>query len=316
MSPVEKRHDRLHRSGVAEREVVHEEAHVRVAASRRARMLRSANVAAHALGPPASVPMRPRARLGEPRLPDERLPLHLLLPGLPSIRSVPRTGGRARPVRRNGHLPDAARARDARGGRGRDAVREPFEQGSPLVRRLLPDPDREHRRGTAFPGHRHDSFLHGPRGRRPFPGRGAWSAALPHLRRFRRRDAPTGRAPAAVARRLRPPRLEDSTLVGGRAQPADAVLRRSNPGSTRRTARSHAGLARGPCRGPPLRARPAVSRPSRGHPGRRALEHANASPCSRKLRRRRENDDSHLRCVSMGGSWCRAHGAARVNRRS
>ena len=44
-----------------------------------------------------------------------------------------------------------------------------------------------------------DSFLHGPRGRRPFPRRGARPAALPHLRTLRHRAAP--------AERARPPSL-------------------------------------------------------------------------------------------------------------
>src|SRR5262249_57243041 len=38
--------------------------------------------------------------------------------------------------------------------------------------------------------------------------------------------APAERARSPVARRFRPPRVKDSRLVGARARPADAVLRR------------------------------------------------------------------------------------------
>ena len=67
--------------------------------------------------------------------------------------------------------------------------------------------------------------LSGSRSRQSFPGRGARSAALPHLRKFRRRAAPAERARSAVARGFRPPRVKDARLVGARPRPADAVLR-------------------------------------------------------------------------------------------
>src|SRR5262245_21737379 len=73
-------------------------------------------------GPPASVSVRPHARHRERRLPVHRLPLRLLLQGLPSVRKFPRAGGRARPGRWYGHLPDAARAREAHSGHGRPSV--------------------------------------------------------------------------------------------------------------------------------------------------------------------------------------------------
>jgi hypothetical protein len=122
--------------------------------------------------------------------PVERLPLRLLLQGLPGIRAFPRAGGRARPGRRNGHLPDAARPGEARRRHGCHALPAPLQQGLALVRRLLSDPDCQHRHRAALPGHRRGSFLHEPRGRRSFPGRSPRSAALPHLRTLRRRALP------------------------------------------------------------------------------------------------------------------------------
>src|SRR5262249_40343056 len=41
----------------------------------------------------------------------------------------------------------------------------------------------------------------------PFPERGAWSAALPHLRTLRRRPAPAESTRSPVARGFRPPRV-------------------------------------------------------------------------------------------------------------
>jgi Family of unknown function (DUF6151) len=98
--------------------------------------------------------------------------------------------------------------------------------------------------GPRFPGHRRGSFLHGPCGRRPFPGRGARSAALPPLRAVCRRAAAAERTRSAVARGLRRARVKDFRLVGARAQPAHAVFRRSHEGSARRAARAHAERAR------------------------------------------------------------------------
>jgi Family of unknown function (DUF6151) len=65
-------------------------------------------------------------------------------------------------------------------------------------------------------------------------------AALPHLRRLRRRAAPAERARAAVARSLRPPGIEDIRLVGARPRPAVSALRRSHECPARRAARAHA----------------------------------------------------------------------------
>src|SRR6266545_1284764 len=45
--------------------------------------------AAHALGPAASVPVRPHARRRKRRLPVHRLALRLLLQGLPGVRAFP-----------------------------------------------------------------------------------------------------------------------------------------------------------------------------------------------------------------------------------
>jgi hypothetical protein len=73
---------------------------------------------------------------------------------------------------------------------------------------------------------------------------GARSAALPHLRTFCRRAAPAERARSTVARGFRPPRVKDARLVGARAQPAHAVLRRSDEGSACHAARAHAERAR------------------------------------------------------------------------
>jgi hypothetical protein len=80
--------------------------------------------------------------------------------------------------------------------------------------------------------------------RQSFPGRGARSVPLPPLRRLRGRTAAAERARCAVARATRPPRVKHTRLVGARAQPANAVLRRSNEGSARRAARAHAERAR------------------------------------------------------------------------
>jgi hypothetical protein len=48
---------------------------------------------------------------------------------------------------------------------------------------------------------------------------------------LRRRAAPAECARSAVARGFRPPRAKTARLVGARAQPADAVLRRSDEGA-------------------------------------------------------------------------------------
>src|SRR5262249_21328949 len=95
----------------------------------------------------------------------------------------------------------------------------------PLVHRLLPDPDRQHR-GPARPPDRTDPLFHGPPGGRPFPRRGARPAPLPNLRTLRRRAAPADADRAAVIRGLRPPRIEDVRLVDARPRSADSVLRR------------------------------------------------------------------------------------------
>jgi hypothetical protein len=118
-------------------------------------------------------------------------------------------------------------------------VPAPFQQGFALVHELLPDPDCQHRRPAALPGHRRGSFLHGSWGRRSFPRRGVGSAALPHLRNLGRRAAPAERAGSAVAQGFRLSRIKDARLVGARARPADAVLRRSDESSACRTARPH-----------------------------------------------------------------------------
>src|SRR5262249_46690356 len=76
-------------------------------------------------------------------------------------------------------------------------------------------------------------------------------AALPHLRTLRRRAAPAERARAAVARNLRPPRIEDIRLVGAWARPAVSVLRRSHECPARSAARAHAERARSPLNGAP-----------------------------------------------------------------
>jgi hypothetical protein len=94
-------------------------------------------------------------------------------------------------------------------------------------------------RSAGLPGHWHDSLLHGPRGAQSFSGRGAWSAALPHLRTLCRRASPAERTRSAVAWDFRPPRIKVARLVDARARSAHAVLRRSNEGSARRAARAH-----------------------------------------------------------------------------
>jgi hypothetical protein len=129
---------------------------------------------------------------------------------------------------------------------GTDAMRclRLSNKGLALVRRLLSDPDCQHRHRAALPGHRRGSFLHEPRGRRSFPGRSPRSAALPHLRTLRRRASPAQRARSAVARDFRPPCVKAARLVGARPRSADAVLRRSDEGSARRAARAHAERAR------------------------------------------------------------------------
>src|SRR6478736_8944365 len=86
-------------------------------------------------------------------------------------------------------------------------------------------------RSAGLPGHWHDSLLHGPRGAQSFSGRGAWSAALPHLRTLCRRASPAERNRSAVAWDFRPPRIKVARLVDARARSAHAGLRRSNEGS-------------------------------------------------------------------------------------
>src|SRR5262245_22419467 len=85
--------------------------------------------------------VRPPARRRERRLPVHRIALRVLLQGLPGFRALPRTVGHSRSGRRNGHLPDAAWARDAYRRHGRHAVPAPLRQGLALVHQLLPDPD-------------------------------------------------------------------------------------------------------------------------------------------------------------------------------
>src|SRR5262249_26510887 len=60
----------------------------------------------------------------------------------PLVPSLPGAAGRARPRRRNGHLPDAATARETHCGYGCRAVPASVQGRPPLVHRLLPDPDR------------------------------------------------------------------------------------------------------------------------------------------------------------------------------
>jgi hypothetical protein len=155
-----------------------------------------------------------------------------------------RSGGRARPRRRNRYLPHGARARKTHRGHGRAAMPSPLRQGFALVQRMLPDADCQHSRRAGLPGHRHGSLLHGPRGLRSFPGRGTGSAALPHLRTLCHRAAPTEHARSAVCRDVRPPRVKAARLVDARAQSADAVLRRSDEGTARRAAQAHGKRAR------------------------------------------------------------------------
>src|SRR5262249_55525925 len=192
-----------------------------------------------AIGRPAAVPVRPRARRRERDFAVLRLSLRLLLQGLPGIRAFPRAHGRARRSRRHRHLPDAAGARDAYRGRGGPAMSALLQQGAALVRRLLPDPDRQHRRRCALPGGRGNSLFHGPPGGRPFPRRGAWSSPLPNLRTLGRQATPTDGA-AALVRDLRASRNEAAGLVGARARPADSVLRQSHKRALLRAARAHA----------------------------------------------------------------------------
>jgi hypothetical protein len=167
------------------------------------------------------------------------------------------------------------RAREAHRGHRRHAVPALLQQGLALVHRLLPDPNCQHRRRAGLPGHRRGSFLHGPRGRRPCPGRGARSAALPPLRAFCRRAAAAERTGSAVARGLRRARVKDSRLVGVRAQPAHAVRRRPDEGSARRAARAHA------------------------EPARRSLTH---SVTASSLRHRLAEPQIHYRAVEPSGS--------------
>ena len=141
------------------------------------------------------------------------------------------------------HLPPA-RVKTHRG-HGGAAMPLPLRQGVALVQRLLPDPGRQHSRAAGLPCHRRGAFIHGPRSRRSIPGRGARSAALPHLRTLRHQTAPAGRAPSTICRAFRTPRLNTARLVAARAQPPHAVLRRSHQGAARRAARAQGERARG-----------------------------------------------------------------------
>ncbi len=196
-------------------------------------MIRSGTNAARR---PASVPVRLLARRRDRRLAIQRLPLPLLLRRLPGVRALPRARRHARPCRRNRHLPDGARSRAAQGGHGRPAVPALLQQGFPLVHRLLPDPDWQHRRRAGLSDRCPDSLFHGPRGRRPLAGRGARPAALPASTNAPR----SGRSHRTRPRRHRSgssPSARRSYSAGGCAGSAG---RRPSSTSGRRP--------RGPCR--------------------------------------------------------------------
>ncbi len=63
---------------------------------------------AYAVGPATSVPVRQGARHRQRGFAVKRLPIALLLQGLPGVRALPRSRRCPRHRRRHGHLPDAA----------------------------------------------------------------------------------------------------------------------------------------------------------------------------------------------------------------
>ena len=174
------------------------------------------------------------------------LPLRLLLRGLSSVRALSRAGGCAKPGRRNGHLPNAARAHKAHRRYGSNTLPACVRQSPPLVCRLLPHPDCQHRRRPALSSRWRDSFIHGPRSRWPFSRSSARTTALLHLRTLGHRTAAAGRTPSAVASSLRPPHFNVPWMVATRARASDTVLRRSYAGSARRATRAREERARCP----------------------------------------------------------------------
>ncbi len=110
------------------------------------------------------MPVRPRARHCQRGFAVRRFPSGLLLRGLSGVRAVSRSRGHTRRRRRNGHFSDADGPNEAYRGHGSRALRAAIRQGVSMVRQLLPDSDREHRR-SALSACRSDSFFHEPSAR-------------------------------------------------------------------------------------------------------------------------------------------------------
>ena len=116
--------------------------------------------------------MRPHARRRKQRLPLQRFPLRLLLQGLPGVRRFLDRADVLDPAGGTDifHMPPGAR--EAHRGHGRLRCLRLSSKVLRWYTRLLPDADCQHPRLAGLPGRRHRSLLHGPRGRRSFPGRG------------------------------------------------------------------------------------------------------------------------------------------------
>jgi hypothetical protein len=176
------------------------------------------------------MPVRPCTRHCQRGFAVRRFPPGLLLRGLSGVRAVSRSRGHTRRRRRNGHFPDADGSNHAYRGHGSCALRAAIRQGVSLVRQLLPDSDREHRRSTLSACRSH-SFFYEPSARHSFPRRGTRAASLPHLRTFLRWAASAKCTATAVARRLRPSLIETSRLVAARTWQTKSFLRRAHWGS-------------------------------------------------------------------------------------
>ena len=176
------------------------------------------------------MPVRPCTRHCQRGFAVRRFPPGLLLRGLSGVRAVSRSRGHTRRRRRNGHFPDADGSNHAYRGHGSCALRAAIRQGVSLVRQLLPDSDREHRR-PALSACGSDSFFYEPFARHSFPGRGTRAASLPHLRTFRRWAASGKCAATAVAGCLRLAPVKTSRVVAARAWQTKSFLRRAHGGS-------------------------------------------------------------------------------------
>jgi hypothetical protein len=159
----------------------------------------------------------------------------LLLRRLPRVRALPRTARRAGRSGWHRHLPNATRARAARGRSGRASVRAFLATGTPLVRRLLPDTGREHGGDAGLPDRRDAPCIHGSRSRNGLSRRGPRGAVVPHLRTLRSWAAATRCAATAFGGHVRSTRVEDARLASTWAPPPEPVLRRAR-GSARRAA--------------------------------------------------------------------------------